>query len=217
MLRYGVCDDPQARRVHRPPVHHTYARSAGSLSASCNLHGCRRFRPEPGGREGSGCAGAGGPGQQAGVGATHPDWLAGAVRDSAPYACMSSMMRFVSGDAGEMRPGRTAGHGATARIGAWRAGLGHAAWRCRSADDEPCSAAPVCRRNPVGESPRPRARQHWRVTTPTCTYCGACMERGTIMTRWIAVDKTRARARQFMSGRFLSRQPKSVHSFLGST
>lgn len=36
-------------------------------------------------------------------------------------------------------------------------------------------------------------------------------------TRWIAVDKTRARARQFMSGRFLSRQPKSVHSFLGST
>lgn len=54
MLRYGVCDDPQARRVPRPPVHHTYARPAGSLSASCMGAVAFGRSPEAGGREGSG-------------------------------------------------------------------------------------------------------------------------------------------------------------------
>jgi hypothetical protein len=80
--------------------------------------------------------------------------------------------------------------------------------------DAPCCACAARRRNPVGS---PRARLRRRVTAPTYTHCGA-------VRAWSAVhggspstlERARARAVSLCPVG-LSRQPKSVQSYLGST
>lgn len=164
-----------ARRV---PDHQSITRSMPPASLSAACMGCRRFRLEPRRSQGNGCAGAGGPGQQAGV--ATPEWLrsdperrVGAC--SCRRACAAS------------RRDETAQSPSSGRL---------PACRCRGADAPSCACASkksiLWGAQPTCTAAQESDRAHRRTYT---YYCGACMEAGAPWT----LDRARARARQLIA------------------